>query len=124
MSNLGMYQWFTTTAKKVGGPEKLILLIAAGGYGVFRIVEAGGKFTIKKIKKGIDGRSKKKLESYPICKVKEKYLVDDKVVVEVGDEIRVRAVDGEAVLIEIIGDKNNPYYIDLSILKKITDYKE
>lgn len=44
--------------------------------------------------------------------------------VEVGDEIRVRAVDGDAVLIEIIGDKNNPYYIDLSILKKITDYKE
>ena len=31
MSNLGLYQWFTTTAKKVGGPAKLIGMFISGG---------------------------------------------------------------------------------------------
>ena len=30
MSNLGLYQWFTTTAKKVGGPARLIGMFISG----------------------------------------------------------------------------------------------
>lgn len=31
MSNLGLYQWFTITAKKVGGPVKLLGMFIGGG---------------------------------------------------------------------------------------------
>ena len=40
-----------------------------------------------------------------------------------GDKIRVYAVDGTAVMIEILGHENNPYFIDMAQLKSITDYK-
>ena len=43
MGNLGLYQVMTTCAKKVGGPEKLLALVALGGYGVLRVAEAGGR---------------------------------------------------------------------------------
>lgn len=31
MSNLGLYQWFTTAAKKMGGPGKFIGIFIGGG---------------------------------------------------------------------------------------------
>lgn len=42
MNNLGWYQWFTTNAKKVGGPLRLMGLIAVGGYKAGPIAQCGG----------------------------------------------------------------------------------
>ena len=73
MSNLGWYQWFTTNAKKVGGPLKLLSLIAVGGYAVIRTGEAGIKKAYRLAKKHIENktecRQKSKQEAWP----KEKY---------------------------------------------------
>ena len=40
MSNLGLYQWFATTAKKVGGPANLIGIFISGG--VFERIRGSG----------------------------------------------------------------------------------
>ena len=66
MNNLGWYQWFTTNAKKVGGPLSLMGLIAVGGYAIIRTVEAGEKKIIKVVKV----RHKRALnDELPICNV-------------------------------------------------------
>ncbi|MEG1884559.1 MAG: hypothetical protein RR224_12720 [Clostridia bacterium] len=48
MSNLGGYQTLTALAKKVGGPGKLVALIAGGGVLIGGIAVKGGELVIKK----------------------------------------------------------------------------
>lgn len=123
MSNLGWYQWFTTNAKKVGGPLKLMGLIAVGGYAVIRTGEAGVRKAIKLVKKHSEGTVKDILKKKSVCKVIADANIEKGVDVKIGDKIMVCAIDGEAVMIEILGDKNNPYFIDINLLRSITDYK-
>ena len=42
---------------------------------------------------------------------------------KVGDQFKVLDVDGDAGLIEIIGDNNSPYFVSLKFLSSISDYK-
>ena len=120
MNNLGWYQWFTTNAKKVGGPLRLMGLIAVGGYAIIRTVEAGTKKAIKIVK-----ASHKRVlnEELSICNVTADGRIEDDVTVKIGDQIKVCAIDGDAVMIEVIGKENNPYFIDMKQLKSLTDYK-
>ena len=67
MSNLGAYQTMTTLAKKFGGPVKLGLAIAVGGYAVIRT--------------------------------------------------------GESVLVELIGNENNPYFVSADFLSSISEFE-
>lgn len=126
MSNLGAYQWFTTNGKKVGGAKNLIGLIAAAGAvgGIF--VFEGGKAAIKKIVK----TSKKHKEtditlkdSTTIYKISARGVSNEGLEFDVGDEIRVLESDKDAVLIEKIGDQNNPYYVSVDLLRSISNYK-
>lgn len=124
MSNLGWYQWFTTAAKKVRGPLNLMTIIAVGGYAVIRTGEAGIKKGIKLVKKHSRDKSKGSLKKSSIYRVKTTANIEEGVDVKVGDEIRVCAIDNEAVMIEILGNKNNPYFIDFDLFKSIIDYKK
>ncbi|MCD8221462.1 MAG: hypothetical protein LUD07_04575 [Clostridiales bacterium] len=119
MSNLGWYQWFTTNAKKVGGPLKLMGLIALGGYAIIRTGEAGVKKGIKLIKK----RNGEKTKNGSVYRVINSANIEEGVDVQVGDKIKVCAIDNDAVMIEILGNENNPYFIDMELLKFIVDYK-
>ena len=38
MSNLGLYQWMTKTAKKVGGPTPFMLIIGGSGIAIGAII--------------------------------------------------------------------------------------
>lgn len=40
-----------------------------------------------------------------------------------GDRIRVLATDEDSILIEKIGDKNNPYFVSFDFLKDYFNYK-
>lgn len=51
MSNLGGYQMLTTLAKKVGGPGKLVALIAGGGAIAGGLAVKGGEVIVKRGKK-------------------------------------------------------------------------
>ena len=124
MSNLGWYQWFTATAKKVGGPLNLMAIIAVGGYAVIRTGETGIKKGIKLVKKHSKNRPKGSLKKSSIYRIKATANIAEGVDVKVGDKIRVCAIDNEVVMIEILGNINNPYFIDFHLLKSIIDYKK
>lgn len=115
MSNLGAYQTMTTLSKKVGGPFNLAAIIAIGGYGLGKLSEIG----IKKIK-NFKNKKDKSLEVYSILSqgVSNEGLVFNK-----GDQIRILESDKDVILIEKVGDPNNPYYVSADLLRSISNYK-
>lgn len=122
MSNLGLYQWITETSKKVGGPAKFLAAVAVGGYAVLRTGEAVGRKAVKTVRKNIQAKSKDKNEEPTIFTVKKDGQINSNTDVKVGDKIKVCSRDKDAVLIQILGDDNNPYFVDIDLLREITDY--
>lgn len=120
MSNLGGYQILTTVAKKVGGPAKLIALIAAGSAAVGALGYKGSEIAIKKIIGSIKKQTTDNSEI--IYKVTVPGESNEGLKFEVGNEFRVLETDGEAILIEKIGDKNNPYFVDKKLLNQISNF--
>ena len=123
MSNLGAYQWITTTAKKVGGPVNLLLLTGTAGAALYKSSE----IVVKKCIKTINAIQTAK----PVIETKEKLhpvtssgKSNEGLQFAVGDQFRILETDGDSVLIEKIGDKNNPYFVSVELLHKISDYKE
>lgn len=119
MGNLGMYQVVTTVMKKAGGPLPFLILYALGSYAVLRTGEAGTKKVVRSVKK--------KMADDKNCKV---YTVisdgesNNGVKFKTGDCFKVLEIDGDAVLIELVGDSNNPYVVSAEFLKQISDYKD
>ncbi|MEG1525591.1 MAG: hypothetical protein RR255_05455 [Bacilli bacterium] len=127
MSNLGGYQTLTTWAKKVGGPGKLVALIAGGSILAGGAAVKVGEFAIGKGKKAIANRKRKNHVQLENSKIMYTILQDGEsnegLRFKVGDEFRILESDGDAILIELIGNKNNPYFIDADLLKTISDFE-
>ena len=122
MSNLGTYKTMTTWAKKAGGPVKLALYLVGGGMLLGGIAVKGGEYAIKKGKQAISNHKEKK--KYLLKTTQTIYTIcDEKLKFKVGNTFRVLESDGDATLIELIGDDNNPYFVSEKLLKKISDYK-
>lgn len=127
MSNLGGYQVLTTIAKKVGGPGKLIALIVGGSAVVGALAVEGGKIAFKKGKETVAYFKEKSNKLYKNAQVK--YIIkqdgesNEGLKLKTGDSFRVLESDGDAVLIELIGNKNNPYFVSKELLEQISDYK-
>lgn len=126
MSNLGGYQVFTTLAKKVGGPGNLIALIAGGGAIVGGIAVKCGEFAVKKGKQAIVNRKKNdsSINSDTIYTVEREAESNEGLRFKVGDSFRVLECDGDAILIELIENKNNPYFVSEKLLKEISNYPD
>ena len=119
MSNLRLYQWLTTTAKKVGGPAKLIGMFISSGAIVGGV--AGSLITNKY--RDIKENSKlKPLGTYSV--VKDAEIKKIKLVLKSGDKITVLAECNDSILIVKNGDKNNPYFVSDNFLIECTDYKK
>ena len=43
---------------------------------------------------------------------------------KIGDTFRVLESDGNSVLIKLIGNKNNPYFLSKNFLKQISNYND
>ena len=119
MSNLGMYQIFTTIAKKVGGPAVLTGILMASGYVVLRSVEAGGKQVIKLVKEKVN----KPTEIITIYSFVVSGVGDNNLKFGENDKFIVAATHGDVVLIEKQNDNNNPYFVSLAWLMKVSSYK-
>ena len=117
MSNLGVYQWMTTTAKKVGGPKNFLLIIAGSGAVGYKLSEE----IIKKIKKKI--KTFKQQKATPLYNILSYGISNEGLIFNKNDKFKVLEKDGDAVLIEKIGDSNNPYFVPAELLYKISDYK-
>jgi len=121
MGNLGAYQVMTTVSKKVGGPVKLAAGIAVGGYVVIRTAEGVIKTGIKKVKKHREAKEIA-LNTSKLYTVHECGESNEGLIFNISDTYRVLEKDGDAVLIEKIGDANNPYFVSEELLRKISDY--
>lgn len=121
MSNLGAYQTMTTFAKKVGGPKQLSILVAVCGYVIIRTGETGVKAIIKGIQKKNYNTAIQELKTYI---VKSEGESNEGLKFKVGDRFRVMEVVEDVILIEKLGDENNPYFVSYDLLKEISDYKK
>ena len=123
MSNLGGYQLLTTAAKKVGGPGNLVLLIAGAGALVYKCSEiVVSKVATEVIKTKYSKNRFGDELSGEVYIVKSFGISDEGLQFKVNEWFKVLEADGDAVLIEKIGDMNNPYFKSGDFLKAISDY--
>jgi len=124
MSNLGWYQKLTTAAKAVGGPKKLLGLILASGAAA----GVGGTLLTQKVVKSVKRKISKKTIYNKDEKIGKVFVVSAEcsdsngLIFEVGDKYRILNSDAESILIEKIGDDNNPYFVSAEFLKKISEF--
>ena len=119
MGNLGAYQAMTTIAKKVGGPKVLLAITFVSGYVVFRPAEAG----VKKVARAIKKRSAPCATKGQVFRATSDG--DDRgLKIRVGDEYQVLECDGDAILIEVLGDPGSPYFVSSKFLRSVSDFPQ
>ena len=122
MSNLGWYQIMTTVAKKCGGPLKFV----GGVFGAGALAGVAGTKGVKVIADFVKNRATEKnrdIEKSLIYNVCKEGVSNEGLQFHVGETFKVLERDGNAVLIEKIGDNNNPYFVASEFLNEISDYK-
>ena len=121
MSNLGLYQMMTTLSKKVGGPLKLAGIVFGGGAIFGGGAVAGGLAIKNKVSQKL---KQKKLEGKVsiIYTVNKEGQSNEGILFEENEQFKVLEVDGDAALIEKLGDNNNPYFVSIEFLSSISDY--
>lgn len=117
MSNLGWYQVMTTVAKKVGGPRNLFLLTLGAGGALYKCGEIAVKKTYKAVR-----TFNEKTDTIKVYKVTSDGKSGKDLVLNIGDTYRILESDGESMLIEKIGDSNNPYFVSADFLQSVSDY--
>ncbi len=122
MSNLGWYQILTTMAKKVGGPKILIALLAGGGALLGGGAVAGGNAIKKKVSSELEKKRQAEMRA-KVYTVKKEGKSNEGILFLEGETFKVLEVDGDAGLIEKIGDDNNPYFVSRKFLCSISDYE-
>jgi hypothetical protein len=119
MGNLGAYQTMTTIAKMVGGPKVLAAITFVGGYVVIRPAEAGAKKVVRAIK----------TRSVPCATEGQVFRAtadgdDSGLKIRVGDEYKVLECDGDAILIEVLGDPGSPYFVSSMFLRSVSAFPQ
>lgn len=122
MGNLGMYQAVTIAMKKCGGPRKFLGLVIGGSAIVGGAITKGVEGVVEHFAKKATER-KLEAQSVVIYLVHTEGVSNEGLKFSVGDQVRVLAVDGDAALIEKIGDANNPYFVSAKYLASISDYQ-
>jgi hypothetical protein len=118
------YQHLTTIAKKIGGPRVLLVAVAAGGALAGKASEVGVKAVVRKarsIKQTLDARAEAAAMSR-VYRVAEDADAGGGLRLQTGDELRVLARDHDAILIEVVGNANNPWYVSGDLLASISDF--
>ncbi|MGD9962021.1 hypothetical protein [Nocardioides sp.] len=123
MGNLGAYQTMTSLAKKVGGPKALAVMIAASGWAVGRGTEAGGKYGFKATKAALKRRN----APCPTKGLLFDVTADGTdsgagLTLHLGDSYRVLECDEDAILIEVLDNATNPYFVSRQFLTTVSDF--
>lgn len=128
MSNLGGYETAVKTIKRLGGPKNAI------GWGVVGVLLVGIALTLrptveKGFKKGkawISSKRENKEVQYlaegRVFTISSENADVEGVNLVHGDTYRVLGRDENAVIIEKLGDNNNPYVVSAEVLKEISDF--
>lgn len=115
MNNLGSYKALTVMSKKVGGPENLLLLFFGTGILVSNLDRIIKVFT------NIKNKNITRFES-PVFTIHSDFFDNLGANFKIGDQYRVIEEDDNSILIEIINDSNNPYFVDEDVLLEISNY--
>lgn len=122
MGNLGWYQMMTTAAKAVGGPKKLLALLIAGGA----VVGTGFTLSVQAIIK--KAKSEKNRQREMVKETIYEVIADGKdsggLEFCAGDKYRILESDGDAILIEKLGDIKNPYFLSGDFLRTISNFTD
>lgn len=118
MSNLGWYQIMTTVAKKVGGPLNLAGIFVGSGV----LIGVGGSAIKNKIVKELD-KKMRRAKAAVIYTVRMESKSKEGLSFKVGERFKVLEKDGDAALIEKLGETNNPYFVSAEFLRFISDYR-
>ena len=111
-----------TVAKKVGGPLVLVVGTAVSGWAIGRGAEAGGKGIAKRVKAARQNKAESARETTVTFTVAGEADCGGGLTLQAGDEFRILSRDGDAVLIEVLEDADNPYFVSAEILMKISDF--
>lgn len=123
MSNLGDYQRMTILAKKVGGPKNLAVIIVGAGAVASVALYKGGEIVKEKVRKKKNKEKLKETSDSIVYSITVDGVSDDGLEFKIGDQFRVLETVKNAVLIEKIGDDNNPYFVSVEFLEMISNYK-
>lgn len=120
MGNLGAYQVMTTIAKRVGGPKNLVGILISSGIAIGVGLTKSGEFIVNNVRKIANKNTSLTMES-AVFTVTVGGIDNSGLEFSIGDKFKVLECDGEAILIEKIGDLNNPYFVPDEFLLKISD---
>ena len=123
MSNLGIYQWMTKTSKKVGGPVNFLLLVGTTGAVVYKCSELGVKKCIKEIHTKRETKKKNTKMKEEVYTIITQGISNEGLRLIPGDEFTILETDGDNVLIEIMGDNDNPHFVSAELLNEVSNYK-
>lgn len=123
MGNLGAYQVMTTMAKRVGGPVMLAAVTATGGWALGRSAEAGGKKAFKVTKVALKKRRAPCATKGQLFEVTADGADSSAgLTLRIGDSFRVMECDADAILIEVLGNATNPYFVSRHFLTTVSEF--
>lgn len=124
MSNLGGYQEITRIIKALGGPKRAGGIIIGGAVVFGTAVGSFFPSPVTSVKNAIKKRTAPNTATDQVFTVhmnldgnghKEPKL-------RAGNQYRVLEKDGDAILIEVLGDPESPYFLSGEMLEKISDF--
>lgn len=116
MSNLGWYQTLTTFSKKVGGPLNLV----GGIFGTGAVI---GGAVVAKVMNNRSRNDFARLEG-TVFTITSTDTDGQGLTFSIGEQYKVLKTDGDAILIEKIGDGNNPYYVSAKFLHSVSEFPD
>lgn len=126
MSNLGGYQTIVKVVKTLGGPRKATVIVgstvALAGYGALRGVEAGVKVGVAASRASVERRIRPCPTRGQVFEVTSNGEERGQLVLSAGNEYRVIDCDQDAVVIEVLGARDNPHVVSQAFLESISNY--
>ncbi|MFB6835400.1 hypothetical protein [Streptomyces hydrogenans] len=112
----------TTLAKRVGGPGTLAVVTVMGGWVIIRGAEAGGKSVWRAVKAAVKKRNAACSTKGQVFDVVSDGEDGKGLTLRAGAQYRVMECDGEAILIEVLGGTNNPYFTSAQFLASVSGF--
>ncbi|OZD38991.1 hypothetical protein CH252_31000 [Rhodococcus sp. 06-1477-1B] len=125
MGNLGAYQDITKLIKLLGGPAKAAAVLIGGTLAAGGLLTVAGQKTATAIAKAVRGRRARRVPCPTIGRSFVVNTVDsDEQGLEFreGDTYSVLECDGDAILVEMTGNADNPFFVSAAFLASISDY--
>lgn len=121
MSNLGGYQAIVVLVKKLGGPGQAAAIVIGGAASAGALALAGAQKIAAKVRERREADDGSHLPHFTVT---VNASTKDGLEMVVGNQFRVLERDGDAVLIEILGQGDNPHVASAEFLKSVSNFQD